>query len=127
MFVPVTWDNLRVETYPFLQFQKERMKEFCKKHVFVRESLPSDPPTAKLFYRHLIFEEHTQSMFCFVPKVYIYMCNVMYKQTVYRWHIPWRCAQCTSDFLLKSIFYGSYLIIHIKEANIPFFQWFKVE
>ncbi|CAI8054427.1 Carbohydrate sulfotransferase 14, partial [Geodia barretti] len=57
------------ETYPFLQFQKERMKEFCKKHVFVRESLPSDPPTAKLFYRHLIFEEHTQSMFCFVPKI----------------------------------------------------------
>jgi hypothetical protein len=58
-------------TYLFLQFQKERMKEFCKKHVFVRESIPSDPPTAKLFYRHLIFEEHTQSMFCFVPKVYI--------------------------------------------------------
>ena len=37
--------------------------------MFVREHIPSDPPSAKLFYRHLIFEEHTQTMFCFVPKV----------------------------------------------------------
>lgn len=51
------------------KLQKQRIKEFCRRHIFVGEQLPSDPPTAKLFYRHLIFEEHSQSLFCFVPKI----------------------------------------------------------
>ena len=54
-----------------MQFQKQQMREFCRRHVFVKENIPTDPPSAKLFYRHLIFEQHTHSMFCFVPKVIV--------------------------------------------------------
>ena len=45
------------------------MREFCNKHIFIGETMPGDYRKAKLFYRHLIFEERTMSMFCFVPKV----------------------------------------------------------
>lgn len=57
--------------YYFFQWQQEQISKFCARHQLsdTAYSLDLENPLKNEFYRHILFDDRSRNLFCFIPKV----------------------------------------------------------